>query len=272
MAHRFGALTLPAPAVAPGESVTDPGLDVLGGFFRAILEKYLATAWASVAPGEPIVRVVSTDNPEERDFTTKDLPLLCLWRPEDSQVNHLTEVFEENQDLLRILWVPAITTHIKGHVRSTFFNGFKKAISLAVRLERDPVYVHPVDAARAASDPLRQAAEAYGSDVHDLAGLDWWRLRNFTRMPVDFPVGNHSQSIPGYLATLQIGETNETDFSNDAWGTARTKIALDITSGGPDPDIRQSAIVTGPFSADFSLAFDGGVPGAFASDFSEEFH
>lgn len=234
--HQVGALQLPAPAPASDDdSLGDPGLDVLGAYFRQILETYLGDAWIAVAPEEPVVRVLAKDNPEERDFNENDLPLLCVWRQEVTGPNRSAESFEENVETLSILWVPAPTTQVKGARRSPFFNAFKSAISSAILHGRDQSYVHASDSALLSTDPLRHAAEAYGSDVMHLAGLDTWRLRRFQRVPVDVPTGGDTLSYPAYLATLEITESTNSDWTNAAWGTEPTVIRFDLTTGGVDP-------------------------------------
>lgn len=274
MPHRFGALLLPAPAPASeSNAVGDPGLDVLADYFAAILRFYLATAWQAVATAaEPVVRVISKDDPGERDFHEGDLPLLCVWRSEDTSPTRLSDAHQETNDTLNVLWIPPPTTQIFGRERSPFFAAFKKAVSLAVQQERDPCYLHEIDAARGQHDPQRHEAESYGSDVHELAGLDGWRIRRFQRVPVDVPTDDGVFSYPGYLAQIQIYETSGLDFSPATRGIYPTKVAIDVVTPGPDPLLLQQALVTGDFSSDFSLAFDGGVPGSFSPDFSEDFH
>lgn len=317
MAHQVGALVLPSPAAGTTESLGDPGLDVLGAYFERILETYLSVAWIAAAPAEPVVRVLAKDNPEERDFSENDLPLLCVWRQEVTGPNRSAESFDESVETLHILWVPAPTTQIKGVRRSPFFNAFKDAIRLAVLHHRDPSYVHAVDAFNsivvqtgtgpfliltgqpnqdiigrieittsgaigislfrwsidggatwvasgvptALTVPLGttglsalfaigahvaltthdwtstvdEPAIVYGSDVLDLAGLDEWRLRRFQRVPVDVPTGGDTLSYPAYLATLEITESTDSDWTNAAWGTEPTVIRFDLTTGGVDP-------------------------------------
>jgi hypothetical protein len=94
MSHRVGALLLPAPPPPfgpsrpdePNTAALDPALSILGQFFHALLEYYCGPAWDSIAPGEPIVRVLSVGfDPEDLDFSPESTrPLLALWRDKDA--------------------------------------------------------------------------------------------------------------------------------------------------------------------------------------------
>lgn len=232
MPHRVGGLDLPAPPPARDESVGDPALDVIADFLRTMLEKWLGAAWRAVAPGEPIVKTVYKHDPGEVDFFDGDLPLLCVWSDDDSSPSRLADAFLENQDQLRVLWMPPPAPQIKGSLRFPFFRPFKKAISLAVQHSRDPAWIHPSDI----GDP---GAIAYGSDVLAKAGVSHWRLGRFQRIDVQVPNGNETIRYPAYLATLQLSELSETDST--AFGVAPTVIRADLVTGD-DPALTESQL------------------------------
>lgn len=268
MAHRVGALHLSSPAVASEDNAPgDPALDVIGAFLAQVLTTWLSTLWLSVAPGEPVVRTVIKDNPEEREFNVNDLPALYLWRDEDLTVQ-LADGIDETTTQLNVLWVPPPSQQIIGSRRSAFFAAISKALSVAILHEREPSWVHPSDSALPVNDPIRQAAEAYGSDVIEHAGLADWRPGRFRRVPLDIGEAIH----PGYIATIPIVEWSTTDNTNEAWGVYPTQLALDITSGGSDPVLLQQALVTGGFSSGFGVGFDGGSAGGFSRGFGAGFH
>jgi hypothetical protein len=247
MGHRSGALTLPVPAPEDDESLGDPAIDVLAGFFSAVLTAWLNTAWTAVAPGEPVVRTVYKHDPEEIDFVSKDLPLLCLWREGDLAPKQLADGYQEMETTLNILWVPPPAPQTKSSRRHTFLSAFSKAIAAAIENERDPSYIHPDDVGSA-------EARAYGTDVQRKAGLDRWLLQRVTRVPVEVPVdGQRVYRYPAYLATLLIAETAETDPS--AFGTVPTHVRTTLKTGGDDPLDIGSFAVPQNFNSAFSSAF-----------------
>lgn len=226
MAHSVGALLLPAAPASSG-SHGDPAIDVLIDFFEAVLKSWIETAWLARAPGEPLIRTVIKGDPEETLFGINDLPTLCLWRHEDSEPNRLADGFQEEQNQIRILWIPPTAIHDNSADRFAFFNAFQSAISAAVLHERHPSYIHSDDV----GDP---AAVAYGSDVLGKCVFDWWRLTGrIQRVPVDIQMGSSAETFTGYLATLLVGETVVTD--NTAFGVFATVIDGETNSGGDTP-------------------------------------
>lgn len=246
MAHSVGALLIPAPEPDDDESVGDPALDILAAYFKAVLTAWIGAAWSAVAPREPVVKTVYKHDPEEVDFASNSLPLLCVWRDGDNAPKRLADGYQETETALNILWVLPPATQFKNSRRHSFFSAFDKAISLAVINERDPSYIHEDDTADA-------AANAYGSDVQALAGIDWWRLQRITRVPVEVPTGDRVFRYPGYLATLLMGETTEID--GGAFVTYPTRLRATTTSGGTEPRDIQTFQAPGSFGAAFSSAF-----------------
>lgn len=230
-----GALVLPAPVPATGTS-GDPALDIVGAYLRAVLQTFLATKWASLAPNEPVVRTLNFHDPEELDFRERDLPLLVLWKERalGDEPRRIADGWTESHKTVHVLWIPPPTTQTRGSTRFPFFNDFASVIEWAVHHERHPSYVH-------ASEVADPAAIAYGSDVLALARIDQWIYRGTQRAPVEVGTGTGALSYPAYLATLTVVESTLVD--NTAWGTEPTVIQFDLTTGDDDPFTTQSALV-----------------------------
>lgn len=234
MSHRVGALLMPVPPpgfgpclpnepdVAP---VLDPALDVLGQFFRALLEFYCGEAWRSIAPGEPVVRVLSIGHdPEELDFHDAMVPLLALWREHDGVPVRLTDGNAQSASLVHVMWVAAPADEQKLAARSPFFNAFQKAMLLAYKQERDPCWVNVGEETNAVS-------RTYGSYVWGLAGIDGWTYGGSKRVPLVVQVGNGDpQTFPGYLATWTILESAEADPAAYGSTVAGVRVGTSVTS------------------------------------------
>lgn len=233
MAHSVGALLLPAPAPAAAtDSLTDPALDILGDYFRAVLTAWLSTAWLARAPGETVVRTLEKHDPEELDFSVNKLPMLCLWRERETEAVKVADAYDESESELNILWVLPPAPQTKDSRRYPFFNGFASAIKLAVKLGRHPSYVHASEAADA-------GAIAYGSDVLKLAAIDRWRRGAILRTQVT--VEGLNRPLMGYLATVLLTESTVMDPSVN--GVEPTVIYGDITDGQDPAFVRQSFLI-----------------------------
>lgn len=260
MAHRIGALLMPAPppgfaptlpnddTVAP---VLDPALDVLGQFFKALIEHYCGPAWQAIAPGEPIVRKLSIGHdPEDLDFDPAcDTPLLALWRDAEGKPSRLTDGHAQSNTTVNVLWVLPQAAEQTLAARAPFFNVLHKAYLLALEHERDPCWIKP-------GEESNVVARTYGSYVWGHAGLDGWDYLGLQRVPVVVPTGGESQSHPAYLATWTIQESSESDptafgstVDGTRIGTERTSIAANITTAtdiaedDPEPLVLQQFVI-----------------------------
>lgn len=230
MAHSVGALLLPAPAPeAETDALTDPAVDIIADYLEAVMTTWLATAWAARGAGETVVRTVYKHDPEEIDFATQNLPILCLWREREAEAIQIADAYDEGESQLNVLWILPPAPQTKDSKRFSFFNGFSAAIKMAVKLGRHPAYVH----ADEAGEP---GPEAYGSDVLKLAGLDRWRRGQIIRTPVN--VEGMQRPFMGYLATILLTETTHRD--NTADGVFPSVIEGDITDGLEPELVRQS--------------------------------
>lgn len=250
MAHRVGALLLPAPAPPfappqpdqPNAAALDPALDVLGAFFQAMLEHYAGQAWKSIAPNEPVVRKLFVGyDPEELDFQIEDTPVLALWRENDGAPTRLSEGNAQSQSLVNVLYVLPPADEQKLAARSPFLNVFKNIMLLAYKQERDPCWIRP-------GDEASDAARTYGSYVWGHAGIDGWGYTGTKRVPVVVPTGSgEPQTYPGYLATWTILESSESDpsafgstINGVRVGTGITSVGFNLTDRTPteeDPDV-----------------------------------
>lgn len=222
MAHRVGLLELP---VSPdGAVIADPGLAVLGEFFRTILEHYASAAWTSAVPADfSVVKTLSFHDPEEMNFWIGDLPLLSVWRDDDKKTAKLTVEHRESTSQLHVLWVMPPLNQIHSSKTHSFFNAFKKIMEEIAQNGRDPCWIAEGDAS--------EAGRAYGSDVLELAGLDRWDLTASRRVPVEIPIdGTRAQSHTGYMVTFDLVETTYTDPEAFGPGGGPTSIDGELTT------------------------------------------
>ncbi len=257
MTNRVGALLMPVPAppfgpTQPDQQNTatlDPALDVLGAFFKAMLEHYCGAAWTSIAPGEPIVRVLSVGhNPEDLDFSDSLLPLLALWRDGETAPERLSDGNVQSGSQIHVLWVAAPADEQKLAARSPFFLAFAAAMKLAYQRERDPCWVRT-------EDTSSNTARAYGSYVLGLAGIDHWTYGGTRRVPVQVANGSTNDTYAGYLSNWTILESTESDpalwgstINGTRIGVTPSEIYFDetnrvATTEDPAVLIRQSALI-----------------------------
>ena len=122
MSHKFGALTLPAQVPGAGESLTDPALDIIGGYLSAVLNAWGNDAWTSRAPNEPIVRKTLFVDPAEAEFIESDLPALYVWRSQIA-TDYLAEELTSHKSTIELLWVPSPkVSQIRWAERAAFIN------------------------------------------------------------------------------------------------------------------------------------------------------
>ncbi len=241
MAHSVGALLLPAPAPESDEdALTDPAVDIIADYLKAVMTAWLATAWAVRAPSETVVKTLVKHDPEEVDFKAGELPALYVWREREAEAVQIADAYDEGESQLNVLWVLPPAPQAKDSKRHGFFNGFTAAIKLAVKLGRHPSYVHASDLDED-DNPTPEAA-TYGSDVLKLAAIDRWRRGPIIRTPVS--VENVVRPFTGYLATILLTETTHRDPEVD--GVFATEIYGDITDGQDPAFVRQSFVVPPP--------------------------
>lgn len=257
MAHRVGALFLPAPPPAFGPTrpdedqvaIIDPALGILGAFFKAVLEFYCGNVWAQLAPGEPIVRTLKVGyDPEDLDFSDNDLPTLALWRENDGAPTILDDGNAQAVTAVSMLWVPSPADEQKLAARSPFYRTFTAALLQVFKTQRDPCWVRRGEE----NDPV---SRTYGSWVFGLAGIDSWQYAGTRRTTFSIPVAGQRYEFPAFLATWSITESSESDpaafgstMNGERVGTEPTSIAFNLNDRTPtedDPEVftRQSALI-----------------------------
>jgi hypothetical protein len=240
----IGALAVPLVAPANSSStVSDPALDIVLGFIAAVLKSYAATAWASVAPGEPIVRRAFTHDPEDYDFSEGDLPALYMFRtgsanpPEDQ-----SDDLRQHTDSVRLFWIVPRCEPDQERRRVPFFPALGKLIDLKIQQTRDPAYVLASD-----TDP---AKTAQGTVVMRAAGLDWIRFLKWDKTTVAIKMGDglQSRTYQALDVKLQFQEqitVRYNNLTNATQADASFAIAGAVdSSGNPLP-----AVPFAPFSS-----------------------
>lgn len=235
MAHTYGPLSLPVDVGVDGDAIGDPVLDVFAEAFPVVLTAWAGTAWAELAPNEPLVRRVFKHDPHPDDFLEKNLPALFLYRDEEP-VTEYTDVLTIMVSTVYALWVAPPATQTKRAARQAFLNAISKCFSEMVALERDPSWVRDGDT----SAP----GLAYGSNISLLAGLDSWALKDVRRAILDIPIEGHSPAkYAGFLASILVRESDDVDQAAQGFVPTEMEIRLsgvvpplDLVFKDPDPD------------------------------------
>ncbi len=180
MAPRYGSLDLPLPEPPTAEAaLTDPALDTLLAFAKAVIDDGAADAWEAVAGDEKVpVKSTFAHNPEEIDFNTKSLPALYLFRAGAAEPPMwVADDYRIAKDELHLLWVFPWAHQGVQRRRTTFVNGLLKVLDAALANERHPAWVAAGD-----TDP---DATRGGSNILRHAGL--WSLMpgKWQRAPVE---------------------------------------------------------------------------------------
>ncbi len=146
MSDLFGLLALPAPAAAAGAAVTDPLLDVLLAYAKAVLNEDLGTAWAAIAPADPLpVAYVFNHNPDLESFNSNETPALYMWRGPDNGANRYAQDVIADDSGFHALWVPPPMGQEDRRVREAIRNGIKKSLRAAFANGRHPAWIVPGD-------------------------------------------------------------------------------------------------------------------------------
>jgi hypothetical protein len=145
---RFGAVDLPIPApAATTDAVSDPALDLILSFVKAVFNNAAGTAWTARAAGDatPVVTVFAHD-PEKADFVDRDLPALFLYRTGGGTYeDEGADLFRENPAPLRLRWAFPPTVQGKRAVREPIINGLSKVLASALAAGRHPSWTVSTD-------------------------------------------------------------------------------------------------------------------------------
>lgn len=239
MSTHVGGLYLPVlPGLKPSDSA-DPLLVVFASFFRKVLEDQTGALWQALTK-EPVVRDTCTWDPEAADFFEADTPLLAVYRKDDKGSQQKTDDEQATVSQVCLLWVAPSLTQGKTADVHPFFNAWKKAIELAVQLERHQGWVHPDDA-------KNEAALFWGSSVFQHAGVDSWELDGGAkRTEVSIEVrGASPMRSDAYEATLLVVES--TGYDETSFSTHPTVIdGRLVSSDAPETRIERQHFRTPP--------------------------
>lgn len=254
MADIFGALTLPIPVPTnPGieeaqQAVSDPGLDHLAAFTRAILNAHGGDAWGvkGVGPQEPFVRVVMKCDPAIGEFSAALLPALYIWRGA-AQYVQLADDYGVDETPIEFLYVMPTTQQGRMQARSPIVNGFGKILSRGFRRQRDPAWVLAGD-----TDP---DAAVLGSSLTVKTGFSKMLLTTAaepTTLSVQTSGRTATMVYPAIRALLAVTEQLCEDPSAAAGAVPAQLDLKTTTEDGPDvPPARLTGhtIIDFPFAA-----------------------
>jgi hypothetical protein len=183
----YGAVLLPVEAPAsPSHALSDTSIDTLLRWAKNIIEAKCGTAWAYVAPGEPIVRRVVSHRPERADFgADSGLPALFCYSDEGAPKRFADALFGRERNIVLLLVLPPCTQFDLAR-RSGVLSGLTAALHGALEGEpewRDPAWVD--------YDDTDVAAPRWGSNILDRCGFDQMRMTvaRQAEIPIDLQHG-----------------------------------------------------------------------------------
>lgn len=231
MSDTFGLLELPAPAVGDGEAVTDPALDMLLAFMKAVLNSDLGTAWADVSPADTTpVAYVFNHNPDIESINVDETPALYAWRSDSNDVaKHYSQDYVADEGGFTCLWVPPPMPQESKRAREAIRNGIKKALKAAFAQGRHPAWV-------IAGDTYYEP-QIYGSVLLKHTRLARCKLGQFKAhaLIIDFEDGSGKIPIECLMFTLDTLEfwqkdTSVYDALDHLEGTVKLPARADQTS------------------------------------------
>lgn len=169
----IGERALPLVGVtSKSQTIADRPVDLVLAYVKALFNAYAATAWRTVAPGEPIVRNAFPHDPEQYNFAESDLPALYLFRTGSAKnTEDIATDIRVACDNVRLFWVlPFADQSLQGR-RVPIMSALGKLIDLKIKRTRDPVFVLSGD-----TDPSKTAEGTVvmrAAGLHDLKFLQW---------------------------------------------------------------------------------------------------
>jgi hypothetical protein len=156
MADTYGATELPVlaptdgpdPNVASLSAVSDPGLDVMLAFIKAVVNAEMGDAWRKRAPGQDPIRFVFPYNPEEAGggfFNDAKGGALYGYRKPNVAPYDYTGEWLVAEDAWTFLWVPPEQPQARSGPYKPIISGLSKVISDAIWKTRHPAYQNPLD-------------------------------------------------------------------------------------------------------------------------------
>jgi len=207
MSDLFGLLPLPAFEPSGEEdALTDPLLDMLLAFMKAVLNYDLQDAWASVVPTDPTpVRYVFNHAPNMESFNMDDVPALYAWRADDSGSFRYSQDLVADETGFQVIWVPPALPQEKERYIVGIRNGIKKSLKAAFAQGRHPGWVLDGDDYY---DP-----EDYGSVLLHHAKIAKVQLGAFRQQPL--LIESADKSFRKTFDSLLFGVTTLEFFKKD---------------------------------------------------------
>jgi hypothetical protein len=208
MSDMFGLLPLPAPAPAEGAALTDPGLDMVLEFMRAVLNSELGSAWASRAPTDSRpVSYVFNHPPQGEVFNLDETPALYAWRTDDSGAGRYSQDLDADEGGITVLWVPPALPQEDQALIEAFRNGVKKVLKSAFAQGRHPAWKIPGD--------TYYQPEDYGSVLLKHARFSRIRLGPFRthQLTVESADRSFRRAFDSFLFQLETLEFMQRDLS-----------------------------------------------------------
>lgn len=252
----FGILPLPAPIPETDAAVTDPALDLLLAFMKAVINADLADAWAAVCPTDPIpVQYTFAHNPDLESFNADETPALYIWRDDDGGTQHrYSQDYVADEGGICVLWVPPPAEQDDRRKREPFRNGLKKSLKRAFAQGRHPAWV--ID-----GDDYYEPA-IYGSVLLKHLAMAKCRLGPFRAhtLTIEGETDKFKQSYDCLffkLETLEfsVGGTDAYDTIDHAEGT----VSLPTRDGDPLVDAPLAVVSPGE-TLTFQFEFDVTAP------------
>jgi hypothetical protein len=185
------------PVPGRGETVGNPTLDAIRDFIAGVWRRTAANAWASVAPGEPIVRKAFSHDPEQYSFIEKDLPGLYVF-PQGSTKppEQIAEDIRVEYGNIRVFWVLPFVGQERQVQRRPIFWALQNVLDQALREERDPGWIVEGD-----TDPL---AATEGSWLLDAAGLKAISIADWADTTIAIGIGTEEGATKRTFPALSI--------------------------------------------------------------------
>jgi hypothetical protein len=142
MSDLFGLLSFPAPVPAAGAALTDPALDMVLAFMKAVINADVGAAWAARCPTDPTpVAFTFNHNPDLESFNTNETPAIYAWRADDNGTERHSQDLVVDSSGFNCLWVPPTGGQEDRRSREAIRNGIKKSLRSAFAQGRHPAWV-----------------------------------------------------------------------------------------------------------------------------------
>lgn len=250
MADLIGPQPIPIAdlGIGPGARAGDPLLDVLGSFYKAVLDARAGAAWAalapdSTAPASTACRKVFTWDPEPagQEFLDRELPALFIWRDHYEPASWLAAGWRTRQSALRLAWVFPPVDQKRQSARAPFINALASVFDQSLEFKgRDPAWVYP-------GDPDPDAA-TLGSNLWVFAKLFRIVVGRVSMSPLIIrgPVGTTGVAPKTYFRVqvqIDVWERLEQDLS--AWYDLEDGLDVDALAN-PDLEIAHPLFYIAP--------------------------